>query len=189
MCTECPQNAKCCLGIRYSEVKTIILLSFGNVWTLLSSSFISWLHHYFQSLNGMCCLPQLLNCGVGEDSSESLGLQEIQPVHSEGDQPWDFFERNDAQAETPVLWPPHATSWLTGKDSDAGRDWGQEEKGTTEDEMAGRHHWRDGCQSGWTPGVGDGEGGLACSDSWGHKESDTTEWMIWSDLIWQRVIG
>ena len=101
MCTECPQNAKCCLGIRYSEVKTIILLSFGNVWTLLSSSFISWLHHYFQSLNGMCCLPQLLNCGVGEDSSGSLGLQEIQPVHSEGDQPWDFFERNDTKAETP----------------------------------------------------------------------------------------
>ena len=183
MCTECPQNAKCCLGIRYSEVKTIILLSFGNVWTLLSSSFISWLHHYFQSLNGMCCLPQLLNCGVGEDSSESLGLQEIQPVHSEGDQPWDFFERNDAQAETPVLWPPHATSWLTGKDSDAGRDWGQEEKGTTEDEVAGWHHRLDGRESEWTPGVGDGEGGLACCDSWGRKESDTTEQLIWSDLI------
>jgi len=82
----------------------------------------------------------LLNCGVGEDSWESLGLKEIQPVHSEGDQPWDFFRRNDAKAETPVLWPPHAKSWLIGKDSDAGRDWGQEEKGTTEDEMAGWYH-------------------------------------------------
>ena len=64
-----------------------------------------------------------------------LDCKEIQPVHSEGDQPWDFFGRNDAKAETPVLWPPHAKSWLIGKDSDAGRDWGQEEKGTTEDEM------------------------------------------------------
>jgi len=103
-------------------------------------------------------------------------------VHSEGDQPWDFFGRNDAKAETPVLWPPHAKSWLIGKDSDSGRDWGQEEKGTTEDEMAGWHHWLDGCESQSTPGVGDGQGGLACCDSWGREESDTTEQLIWSDL-------
>ena len=77
-------------------------------------------------------------------------------------------------------------SWLIGKDSDAGRDWGQEEKGTTEDEMAGWHHWLDGRESGWTPAVGDGQGGLACCDSWGRKESDTTERLIWSDLIWTR---
>ena len=70
--------------------------------------------------------------------------KEIQPVHSEGDQPWDFFGRNDAKAETPVCWPSHATSWLIGKDSDAGRAWGQAEKGTTEDEMAGWHHQLDG---------------------------------------------
>ena len=125
----------------------------------------------------------LLNCGVGEDSWESLGLQEIQPVHSEGDQPWDFFGGNDAEAETPVLWPPHVKSWLIGRDSDAGRDWGQVEKGTTEDEMAGWHHWLDGRESGWTPGVGDGQGGLVCCDSWGHKESDMTERLIWSDLM------
>ena len=73
-----------------------------------------------------------------------LDCKEIQPVHSEGDQPWDFFGRNDAEAETPVLWPLHAKSWLIGKDSDVGRDWGQEVKGTTEDEMAGRHHRLDG---------------------------------------------
>ena len=73
-----------------------------------------------------------------------LDCKEIQPVHSEGDQPWDFFGRNDAKAETPVLCPPHEKSWLTGKDSDAGRDWGQEEKGMTEDEMAGWHHWLNG---------------------------------------------
>ena len=77
--------------------------------------------------------------------------------------------------------PPHAKSWLIGKDSDAGRDWGQEEKGTTKDEMAGWHHWLDGRESQWTPGVGDGQGGLACCDSWGRKESHTTERLIWSD--------
>ena len=122
----------------------------------------------------------LLNCGVGEDSWESpLDCKEIQPVHSEGDQPWDFFVSNDAKAETPVLWPPHAKSWLIGKDSDAGRDWGQEEKGTTEDEIAGWHHWLDGPES---PGVGDGHGGLACFNSWGRKELDTTERLNWTEL-------
>ena len=79
---------------------------------------------------------------VLEKTLESpLDCKEIQPVHSKGDQFWVFFGRNDAEAETPVLWPPHAKSWLIGKDSDAGRDWGQEEKGMTEDEMAGWHHW------------------------------------------------
>ena len=107
----------------------------------------------------------------------------IQPVHSEGDQPWDFFGRNDAKAETPVLWPPHAKSWLIGKDSDAGRDCGQEEKGTAEDEMAGWHHWLDGRESEWTPGAGDGQGGLVCCDSWDCTESDMNERLIWSDLI------
>ena len=108
--------------------------------------------------------------------------KEIQPVHSEGDQPWDFFGRNDAKAEAPVLWPPHANSWLIGKDSDAGRDWGQEEKGTSEDEMAGWHHRLDGREFEWTPGVGKGQGGLECCDSWGCKESDTTERLNWTEL-------
>ena len=85
---------------------------------------------------------------VLEKTPESpLVCKEILPVHSEGDQPWDFFGRNDAKGKTPVLWPPHVKCWLIGKDSDAGRDWGQEEKGTTEDEMAGWHHWLDGCES------------------------------------------
>ena len=90
--------------------------------------------------------------------------------------------RNDAKAETPVLWPHHAKSGLIGKDSDAGRDWGQEEKGTTDDETAGWHHWLDRCESEWTLGVGDGQGGLACCDSWGRKESDTTERLNWTEL-------
>ena len=110
-------------------------------------------------------LPDQLNLGTSEES-----------------QPWDFFGGNDAEAETPVLWPPHAKSWLIGKDSDAGRDCGQEEKGMTEDEMAGWHHWLDGHESEWTPGVCDGQGGLACCDSWGRKESDTTEWLNWTEL-------
>ena len=102
-------------------------------------------------------------------------------VHSKGDQSWVFFGRTDAKVETPVLWPPHEKSWLIGKDSDAGRDWGQEEKGTTEDEMAGWHHWLDGHGFGWTLGVGDGQGDLACCNSWGCKESDTTERLNWTE--------
>ena len=125
----------------------------------------------------------LLNCGVGEDSWESLDCKEIQPVHPKGDLSWVLFGRTDAKAETPVLWPPHAKSWLIGKDSDAGRDWGQEEKGMTEDEMAGWHHRLDGCESEWTPGVGDGQGGLACCDSWDRKELDTTEWLNWTEPL------
>ena len=114
-----------------------------------------------------------------------LDCKEIQPVHSEGDQPWDFFGRNDAKAETPILWPPHAKSWLIGKDSDVGRDWEQEEKGMTEDEIAGWHHQFNGHEFEWTPGVGDGQGSLACCDSWGCKESDTTEWLNWTELNWR----
>ena len=119
---------------------------------------------------------------VLEKTLESpLDCKEIQLVHSKGDEPWVFFGRNDAKAETPVLWPAHAKSWLIGKDSDAGRDWGQEEKGMTEDEMAGWHQWLDGHASEWTPGIGDGQGGLACCNSWGHKESDMTEWLNWTE--------
>ena len=121
---------------------------------------------------------------VLEKTLESpLDCKEIQPVHSEGDQPWDFFGRNYAKVETPVLWPLHAKSWLLGKDPDAGRDWGREEKGMTEDERAGWHHWLDGRESQWTPGVCDGQGGLACRNSWGRKELDMTEWLIWSDTV------
>ena len=122
----------------------------------------------------------LISCSR-EHSWEFLGLQ--------GDPTSTFWRRSAlgflwkeyAKAETPVLWPPHAKSWLIGKDSDSGRDWGQEEKGTTEDEMAGWHHWLNGRESEWTPGVGDGQGGLACCDSWGRKESDTTERLNWTE--------
>ena len=123
---------------------------------------------------------------VLEKTLESpLDCKEIQPVHAEGDQPWDYFGRNDAKAETPVFWPPHVKSWLTGKDSDGGRDWGHEEKGTTQNEIAGWHHWLNGRESEWTPGDVDGQGGLVCCDSWGRKEWDTTEQLNWTDVwIW-----
>ena len=137
---------------------------------------LSWLH--ILSTEEL----MLLNCGAGEDSWESLGLQGDSTRPFWRDQPWDFFGRNDAKAEAPVLWPPHAKSWLIGEDFDAGRNWGQEEKGTTEDEIAGWHHGLDGRDSEWTLGVGDGQGGLACCNSWGRKESDTTERLNWTEL-------
>ena len=114
-----------------------------------------------------------------------LDCKEIQPVHSKGNQPWIFIGKTNVEAETPILWPPHAKSWLIGKDPDAGRDWGQEEKGMTEDEMAGWHHWLDAHEFGWTLGLGDGQGVLACCNSWGHKESGTTERLNWTE--WERL--
>ena len=125
----------------------------------------------------------LLNCGVGEDSSESLGLQ--------GDPTGPFWRRsvlgvhwkNWCWSETPIFWPPKGRSWLIWKDPDVGKDWRQEEKGMTEDEMVGWHHWLDGHGFGWTPVVGDGQGGLACCGSWGHKESDTTERLNWTEYF------
>ena len=120
---------------------------------------------------------------VLEKTLESpLDSKEIQPVHSEGDQSWVFIRRTDVEAETPVLWPPDVRIWLIWKDPDVGKDWGQEEKGMTEDEMVGWHHLLDEHGFGWTPGVGDGQGGLACCDSWGRTESDTTERLNWTEL-------
>ena len=122
---------------------------------------------------------------VLEKTLESpLDCKEIQPVHSNGDQSWVFIGGADAEAETPIIWPPDVKSWLIGKDPDARKDWGPEEKGTTEGEMGRWHHRLDGHGFGWIPGVGDGQGGLACCGSWGHKELDTTEWLNWTELNW-----
>ena len=105
-----------------------------------------------------------------------LDCKEIQPVHPEGNQSWVFIGRTDVEAETPVLWPPDAKNWFTGKDADAGKDWRQE-KGTREDEMVGWHHQLNGHEFEQALGAGDGQGSLACCSPWGHKESDTTEWL------------
>ena len=121
----------------------------------------------------------LLKCGVGEGSWESLGLQEIQPVNPKGNQSWIFIGRTDAEAEATILWPPDVKNWLIGKDPDARKDWRQEDKGVTEDEMVGCHHWLGGCEFEQAPGVGDGQGSLACYSPWGHKESDTTQRLNW----------
>ena len=119
---------------------------------------------------------------VWEKTLESpLDCKEIQPVHPKGDQSWVFIGKTDVEAETPVLWPPDAKSWLIGKDPDAGKDWRQEEEGTTEDEMVGWHHRHDRHRFGCTPGVGNGQGRLACCSSWSRKELDPTELLNWTE--------
>ena len=120
---------------------------------------------------------------VLEKTLESpLDCKDIQLVHSKGDQSWVFIGRTDVKTETPILWLPNVKSWLIWKDPDAGKYWGKEEKGTTEDEMVGWHHRLDGHGFWWSPGVGDGQGGLACCSSWGRKESETTEWLNWTEM-------
>jgi len=119
---------------------------------------------------------------VLEKTLESpLDCKEIQPVHLKGNQSWIFIGRTDAETETPILWPPDAKNWLIWKDPDAGKDRGQEEKGMTEDEMVGWHHWFNGHEFVPTPG-GDGQRNLACCSPWAHKASDTTEWLNWFNL-------
>ena len=115
---------------------------------------------------------------VLEKTLESpLDCKEIKPVNCKGDQSWIFIGRTDTEAETPILWPHDAKNWLTGKNPEAGKDWRQEEKGRTEDEMVGWHHWLNGHEFEHGLGVGDGQGSLACCSLWGGKESNTTEWL------------
>ena len=110
-----------------------------------------------------------------------LDCKEIQLVHFKGDQSWVFIGRTDVEAETPVLWPLDVKSWLIWIDPDAGKDWRQEEKGTTEDEMVGWHHQLNAEEFGWTLGIGNGQGGLAYCSSWGRKKLDTTELLNWAE--------
>ena len=117
---------------------------------------------------------------VLEKTLESrLDCKEIQQVSPQGNQSWIFVGRTDAEAETPILCPPDAKNWFSGKDPDAGKDWRQEEKGTTKDVMARWHHRLDGHEFRQAPGVGDGQGGLALCSPWGCKELDTTEQVNW----------
>ena len=107
-----------------------------------------------------------------------LDCKEIKPVNPRGNQSWIFIGRTNAEAETPILWPPDAKNWLIWKDPDAGKDWRQEEKGMTEDEIVGWHHLLNGYEFEQEPRVGDGQGSLTCCLPWGHKESGTTECLI-----------
>ena len=129
----------------------------------------------------------LLNCGVGEDSRVPWTARRSNPGHPKGDQSWVLIGRTDVEAETTILWPPDAKSWLIWKETDAGKDWGQEEKGTTENEMAGWHHRLNGHEFGWTPGVDDGHGSLLCCDSWVQNKSDMTERVNWTELNWMGI--
>ena len=121
---------------------------------------------------------------VLEKTLESpLDCKEIQPVHPKGNQSWMFIGRTDAEAETPILWPPDVKNWFIGKDPDAGKDWRQEEKGTTEEEMVGWHHWLDAQEFEQALGVGNGQAGLACYSPWGCKELDMSEWLNWTEWL------
>ena len=151
----------------------VIVFSSGCVWMWELDCKESW------ALKNWCFWTVVL-----EKTPESpLDCNEIQPVHPKGDQSWVFIGRTDAEAETPILWLPDAKSWLIRKDCDAGKNWGEEEKGKTEDKMVGWHHQLNGHGFGWTPGDGDGQGGLACCGSWGRKVGhDWTELNWWTTL-------
>ena len=145
--------------------------SYGHVWMWELDYKESWALKYW------CFWSVVL-----EKTLESpLDCKEIQPVHPKGDQSWVLIGRSDVEAEMPILWPPDVKSWLIWKDPDAGKDWGQEEKGMTEDKMVGWHHRLNGHGFGWTPGVDDGQGGPVCCRSWGLKESNMTERLNWTD--------
>ena len=145
--------------------------SSGHVWIWELDYKESW------GLRNWCFWTVVL-----EKTLESpLDCKEIQPVHPKGDQSWVFIGRTDVEAETPILWPLDAKSWLIGKDPDARKDWGQEKKRMTEDKMVEWHHRLNEHGFGWTPGVGDGQGGLAWCGSWGWIESDKTERLNWTE--------
>ena len=155
--------------IKVHRVKAMVfpVVMYGcESWTVKKAE-----HRRIDAFN-LWCWRRLLRVPWTARSSNQSILKEISPG---------FLWKEWAKAESPVLWPPHAKSWLIGKDPDAGMDWGQVEKGTTEDEIAGWHHWFVGHESEWTPGVGDGQRGLVCCDSWGRKESDMTEWLNWTE--------
>ena len=169
-------------------IMVAVSLTFHTVHGVLKARILKWFafpfssgpHSVWRKLSAKELM--LLNCGVGEDYESPLDCKEIQPVHSKGISPGCSLEGMILKLKLQYF--GHLMqNWLIGKDSDAGRDWGQEEKGTTEDEMAGWHHWLDGPEFEWTLGVGDRQGGLVCCDSWGRKESDTTERLNWTELM------
>ena len=153
---------------RNAEVGCYFLLQ-GSSWPR-DHTHISCISYVGRWILYQCTTWEVLQIYVYESPLDS---KEVKPINPKVNQPWIFIGKTGAEA--PILWPPYLKSWLIGKDSDAGKDWRQEEKGTTEDEMPGWHHWLDGHESGWTPGDDDGQGNLVCCDSWGCKELDMTE--------------
>ena len=171
-------NLDSILKSRDITLPTKVRLVKAMVFPVVMSACDSWDYQESWAPKNWCLWTVVL-----EKTLESpLDCKEIQPVPPKGDQSWVFIGRTDAEAETPILWPPDAKNWLIGKDPDAGKDWGQEEKGMTEDEMAGWPHRLDGHEFEWTLEVGYGQGGLACCNSWGYEESDMTECL--TELNW-----
>ena len=113
-----------------------------------------------------------------------LDSKKIQPVHPKGNQSWMFIWRTDAEAETPIFWPPMWPKLTHWKDRDAGKDWRQDVKGATDNEVVGWHHWLNWHEFEQAPGVGDGQKSLACCSPWDRKESDMTEWLDWTEVNW-----
>jgi len=159
----------------------------GSTWSVLSRRWnfqkgncgiLTW----FQRVENWALKNRCFWTVVLEKTLESpLDCKESQPVHPKGDQSWVFIGRTRIEAETPILWPRDAKNWLIWKDPDAGKDWGQEEKGTTEDEMIGWHHRLYGHEFEQALGVGDEQGGLLCCSPQGCKEFDTTDWLNWNE--------
>ena len=153
----------------------------GQSYVFSSSHVLMWKLDYTESwaMKNWCFWPV-----VSKTLESPLDCKEIQPVHPKGNQSWIFTRRIDAESETLIFWLPDAKNWLIWKDPDAGKDWRQEEKGMTEDEIVGWHHWLDGHEFELAPGVGDGQGGLVSCNPWGRKESDMTEWLNWNELFY-----
>ena len=141
----------------------------GHVWMWELDCKESW------ALKNWCFWTMVLE----ETLENPLDWKEIQPVHAKGNQSWIFIGRTDAEAEVPVLWPPHVKNWFIWQDPDAGEDLRQEAKGTTEDELVGWHHWLSGLEFEY----GDGQGSLACCSPWSSKELDMTGCLNWTELI------
>ena len=168
------KTRQCIKKQSYPLAKGLYSQSYGS-----SSSHI-WLwqldHKEGRVLKNGCFQTMML-----EETHESLlNSKGMKPINPKGNQPWIFIGRTDAEVEAPILWLPDAKSWLTGKDPDAGKDWGQEEKEMTEDNMVGWNHWLNGHEFEQAPGVGDGQGGLVCCSPWGCKQSEQTERLNWT---------
>ena len=158
-----------------SELNTdyVFLMALPILHSLEEEAKRCWPRVDIHSVPLSCRIRKLSNCGVGEDSWKSLG-QPIKPVNPKGNHPWIFTGRTDDEAETPILWQPDEKSRIIGKDPDAGKDWGHEEKEVTEDEMVGWHHWLNGHEFEQTQGYSEGQRSLVCFNPWGRKESDMT---------------
>ena len=164
------------VSLHYSSKKaflSLLAILWHSAFSYCINILICWCN-YFSSGQSLNCVQLFVTPWTARISNQSI-LKEISQI---------FIGRTDAEVETPILWPHDVKNWLPGKDPDAGKDWRQEEKRMTEDEMVGWRHWLIGHEFEQTPGVGDGEGGRACCSPWGRKELDMTKQLIWSDLIW-----